>query len=453
MNLQLFKIAARNLSRNRRRNIATGSALGLGFAGLLAITGFHEQVEHNLRAYTVYGNRTGHVVIYKHEGLEKFETNPQEYGLDERDLQAIKRITAEIPEIEYEGAQLIGPGLVSNGCQSMPFYAMGIDPELDRRLQQHPYNLRWNGGLTSLKKGRELWAYSAEEPVIMLSSGLATLVGKTTPRDPEVNGGSSDPIDCAASDLNDRLNADSLVQLAGYSWNGMMTGTDASVTGIFATSNAYFDSAAARLPLAQLQKLYGTRGATSYAVWLKDERDIPSVMLSLRSKLSTSGLNLDVFAWNDPEVSPHYDGMSKFILTVTGFIATIIAAVVALSVSNSATMTIIERAREVGMMRSLGFTRRWIRILFVAEISCVAFVALISGAVFGFLMISGLNALGLPLDIPGIISGLKVRMLIDQGTISRGGIAIFALAVASALYAVWRVAKNNIAYLLTGTHR
>ncbi len=453
MNFQLLMIAARNLSRNRRRNIATGSALGLGFAGLLAITGFHEQIEHNLRAYTVYGMRTGHIVVYKHDGLEKFETNPKEFSLDEKDLQALKRITAEIPEIEYDGAQIVGPGLVSNGCQSMPFYATGIDPELDRRLQQHPYNLRWNAGLSGLKKGRELWAYSADEQVIMLSSGLAALVGKNVPRDPESNAISTDPIDCAAADVKDKLAADSLVQLAGYGWNGMMTGGDAAVTGVFATPNPYLDSAAARLPLSQLQKLYGTRGATSYSIWLKDEDKISEVIATLNSKLATAGLNVDVYPWNYPELSAHYDGMSKFALTINVFIATIIAFVVALSVSNSATMTIIERAREIGMMRSLGFTRRWIRVLFVVEIACIALIALASGAAFGFFLISGLNAVGLPLDLPGVIAGLKVKMVINPETISRSGVAIFLLAIASGLYAVWRVAKNNIAYLLTGTHR
>ena len=452
MNIQLFKMGARNLSRNVRRNIATGSALGLGFAGLLAILGFQNQVEHSLRAYTVYGNRTGHLVVYKHDGLDMFETRPVEFGLDARDLNAIRRITASMNSVEFEGEQLIGPGLVSNGCQSLPFYAMGIDPQLDWKVQQHPYNLKWNAGLTSLDKGRELWEYPSDSPAISLSSGLAGFLKKDNPRDLGEDTGSSDPIDCQAPDASKKLAADSVVQLASYSWNGLMTGGDAQVTGIFHTANAYYDSAAVRMPISQLRKLYGTDGAAFYSVWLKDPSKVDSALAEMKSRVKANGLNVDVYAWNDAALSPQYTGMSGFLLTLVTFIASIIAVVVVLSVSNSASMTIIERSKEIGMMRSLGFTRRWIRILFLIEVACVAAVSLVSGGVFGSGLIWVLNRAGFPLDLPMVLGGLTVKMSVSPAIVMNCAGAIFVLAIGSALFSVWRVAKTNVATLLTGSN-
>ena len=125
---------------------------------------------------------------------------------------------------------------------------------------------------------------------------------------------------------------------------------------------------------------------------------------------------------------------------------------VVLSVSNSASMTIIERSKEIGMMRSLGFTRRWIRILFLIEVACVAAVSLVSGGVFGSGLIWLLNRAGFPLDLPMVLSGLTVKMSVSPAIVMNCAGSIFVLAIGSALFSVWRVAKTNVATLLTGTN-
>ena len=274
---------------------------------------------------------------------------------------------------------------------------------------------------------------------------------KDNPRDLGEDTGSSDAIDCQAADASKKLAADPVVQLASYSWNGLMSGADAQVTGVFHTANAYYDSAAVRMPISQLRKLYGTDGAAFYSIWLKDASKVDFALAELKSRVKATGLNVDVYAWNDAALSPHYTGMSNFAMTLVTFIASIIAVVVVLSVSNSASMTIIERSKEIGMMRSLGFTRRWIRILFLIEVSCVAAISLVSGGVFGSGLIWLLNRAGFPLDLPMVLSGLTVKMSVNPTIIVICAVSIFILAIGSGLFSVWRVAKTNVATLLTGS--
>jgi len=44
-----WRLALRNLARNKRRNFATGMAIALGFAALLALGGYVNRVEKYLR--------------------------------------------------------------------------------------------------------------------------------------------------------------------------------------------------------------------------------------------------------------------------------------------------------------------------------------------------------------------------------------------------------------------
>ena len=77
-----WTLAWKNLKRNRRRNLATGCAIALGFAALLALGGYITRVENYLRVYTIYGTRTGHLVIYKKNGYEKYSIKPRDYSLN-----------------------------------------------------------------------------------------------------------------------------------------------------------------------------------------------------------------------------------------------------------------------------------------------------------------------------------------------------------------------------------
>ena len=64
-----WTVAARNLKRNRRRNLATVAAVALGFAGLIMIGGYGNRVEHFLRTNAVYLQHSGHVTVYDKGGL------------------------------------------------------------------------------------------------------------------------------------------------------------------------------------------------------------------------------------------------------------------------------------------------------------------------------------------------------------------------------------------------
>ena len=123
-----WKFALRNLSRNRRRNYATGSAVALGFAGLIMLSGYVYRADNYLRIYTLYSARTGHLMIYKKGGFEKYAFRPKEFSLTPDEQLKIEEILKRIPGVDAFGPQIHGTGLIGNGCTSLPIMAKGILP-------------------------------------------------------------------------------------------------------------------------------------------------------------------------------------------------------------------------------------------------------------------------------------------------------------------------------------
>ena len=453
MNSAPFKMSLRNLSRNKRRNVATGFAIALGFSSALALGGFMHQAENRMRAFTIYGSRTGHIAIYKHGGLTNYEGNPKKYSLNPLDLAALERITAGMSQIQMQGPEMVGQGLVSNGCQSTPFFATAIDPQLDWKVQQHPYNLEWNGELVNLARGRELWEYPDDATVMAISSPIASFLHKDQPGDPPEPSAKVAAIDCQAADAKDKLAADLTVQLAATAWNGRLSGIDADVVANMRTSNPLYEGGFVRLPFKHLQRLYETKNATSYSIWLKDNDHVPETVALIEAKTKAAGLNLDVYSWDDKRLSPYFNGTMQFCNMLAWFTAAILASIVILSVFNSATMTVIERGSEIGMMRSLGFTRRRVRVLFVIEMTMIAAVSMAAGGLIGAVSFFFVNRAGIALRLPGMVEGMTLRLVVNPQIVLLSATLIFVLAIFASLLAVWAVAKNGIAALVSGSHR
>jgi len=97
--------------------------------------------------------------------------------------------------------------------------------------------------------------------------------------------------------------------------------------------------------------------------------------------------------------------------------------VAALGVINTLTMNVVERTREIGMLRSLGMTRRQIARMILAEAGMMGVVGGVLGLLFGVLMartvlgsmnrMAGLR-LQFTLPLEGVIISLIIALIISQ---------------------------------------
>lgn len=452
----MWKIAGRNLLRNKKRNFATGVAMALGFCAFIALGGYLNWTENIIRVFTIYGSRLGHVVIYKQDGLEKHTVKPGLYSLDESDQTAIQKVVASIDDVEFSAGILYGTGLIGNGCRSFPFFGIGIDPLFEKKLRTHPEILKWNPKISNYEKGRGVWEYPGEIGAIAVAEGLAKLLHKTKVYDDIANEKQKLVIvDCMASDANEKIGADTNVQLAAGSWSGMMSAIDGEIVANFKSGMTETNNSVLLTSLEHLQKLYDTKGVTAYSIWLKikNPKLVGAVTADIEKKLRAAHINADVYSWMDERVSPYYSGTMNFLHTLVGFIAVVLSSVIVFSVFNSSTMTIIERSQEIGMMRSLGFTKKQIRKLFIMEIILLTFFSVMAGGIISVIGVTLVNYSGIPFRPAGVSVDMTLRLIPNGIVIGASALLIFCLSVLTTLWAVWSVSKQNIANLLVKVQR
>lgn len=454
MNLPLVnslgQMAWKNLRRNLRRNLATGVAITAGFTAFLLAAGYAIRVDSVLSHYTIYGLRAGHVTVMRKEALEMFPIRPRQWSLVPDEQARIEAALKADSGIEIYGPLLTGQGIIGNGCKTFPFLAVGVNLEAEKYALNHPELKRWAPHIENHRVGKPLWEYPEGEALVGISSGLARLLGKKKVLSQFTGKIPVSLLNCSDTDINARFSDDPNVQLASGTWDGQLNAIDADIVQTYNTGMVETNNSSVIMSLERLQSLFNTSNVKSYSVWLKDQADIKQTIKSLKTKL---GPSFDILSWNDERIGPYYVGTMRFIVTMVAFIGFVLALVVVLSIFNSATMTVIERSEEIGMLRSLGYTRRLIRTIFALEGLFLTLISTVTGAVFGTVAIFTINRLGIQFNPPGVEGGIQLLLAIDFRVMLLATICVSSLGIIATWLAVAGLSRKNISELVAGAHR
>ncbi len=175
------------------------------------------------------------------------------------------------------------------------------------------------------------------------------------------------------------------------------------------------------------------------AVFLHDERDARAFAADLAERLRASGVAAAVYPYDDDRLNPYYVGTMAFLGSLVTFIAFLVTSVVALGVMNAMTLTMLERTREMGTFRALGYRTRHLLGLYVRESVLLAALALAGGLVLAYLASGVVNALDLRISPPGVPGTLPVRIL--PGALVTAGAAALLLPLTSLV--TWLVVRRR----------
>ena len=183
------------------------------------------------------------------------------------------------------------------------------------------------------------------------------------------------------------------LDLLDYETSGNLTlRTGGAEVSVFASAAAV-DSGPVVLPAAALDQLGGSDGR-AWAMWLRidDEADPQSVMSAVDDAIaSTAGTdnNVDVRG-GYVERSGLDQALDIMLLISTGLLG--LAVVIALfGVSNTLSLSVVERIRENALLRALGLTRSQQRLMLAAEAALMAIVATVAGLALGIALRLGRN--------------------------------------------------------------
>jgi len=126
------------------------------------------------------------------------------------------------------------------------------------------------------------------------------------------------------------------------------------------------------------------------------------------------------------------------VFAMFGAVVWIAVLVAGLGVTNTVTMSVLERMREIGMLRSLGMFVGQVSRMVLAESLAMGVI----GGIFGLLV-------GLPLSWMMVVgmsqgSGWKMDYIFPGGSFLSGAVIALVVSQVAALYPVWRAARMGV---------
>src|SRR6185437_3986159 len=462
MNL-LLKVVLRNILRNRRRSIMTGSAVAAGSLALLLFGGFTSYIFAGLETGNV--QRNGHLTVF-HSGYFLFgEGNPAAYGIP--DYRGVIRLIHEDPVLRplisvlTQTQSVVGIAGNFSGTvdASKTFLGEGVVPSDRNRMRAwDPYHTR------DVNVPDDRMADSTEN-VGLLGFGMARVLGlcgplrlQDCPSAPDTRVARDDltaAVNTEVLDLANRDTADHMGAMPGRPQIQLLAATADGAPNVVSLTVAGVERQGVRelddnyvimdLPLAQ-QLVYG-RGdhkVTGIVLQLRRTSDMPAARARLATLIEQHRLPLEIRDFG--ELNPFYGQVVRLFSGIFLFIALVMGMIVLFAVVNTMTMNVMERTNEIGTTRALGVRRRGIRQQFLMEGMLIGAIGAVIGSILAIALSLAVNHAGLTWVPPGNANPipLRVDVLGEPGLIIGAWVGLVLVATLAALLPANRAARLSV---------
>ncbi len=383
----MWRLASRNILRQRARTALTLAAVALGVASLVLTGGFVADMLAQLREATIH-SQLGHLQIYKRGQFESGGQRPFEFLID--DATTVMRAAASVRGIAAQGRRLSFSGLIDNGKGELPIFGEGVEPAVEARI----------GSALSIISGRQL---AADDRFDMVAGeGLAHAM---------------------------KLKVGDSANLVLSTREGALNTFDFRVVGISRSLSKEHDARAVRIPLDAAQELADTSAVNAIVVLLDDTDDTERARNDLEHALPS---DVEVKTWQ--ELAEFYKSTAALYERQFGFLQVIIMVMVLLSVANSVNMSLHERTGEFGIMRALGRSSSDVFKLAVLETAVLGIAGASLGILIGIVLALVVSAVGIPMSPPpnsesGFTAAIRVVPSVLAAAFGLGVVASIAASL------------------------
>jgi putative ABC transport system permease protein len=424
----LFKIAFRNIFRNRRRSLMTLLAIAVG---AIAIVLFGEFVRFiTVAVETIAVETVGHLTVFRAGYFDYGSGDPAAFGIS--DYQGVIRLIAEDPVIKPT-LNVITPTVSLTGIAgnyaintSKTFFGTGFVPSQRDRMRHWDEHRVFPNRVFRSQVMRD-----GDETLAVVGVGFARVLGlceplhlKDCPPRPHPPALPTAARETEAPDIAALAQAElGSVQAAPSGAGPRLDLLAATATGAPNVMSVFVGAAepqgarqlddsfiAMHLSLAQ-KLLYGRgeRKAVAIVLQLHRTEDLDMVRTRLRAILKQHHLDLEVrdFAERQPFFKQAVDMFDTIFL----FISIIMGVIVLFTVVNTMGMSVMERTNEIGTSRALGVRRSGIRRVFVIEGAMLGAFGATAGVVLAQIIAVIFNAAGATWMPPGNAARAPLRVL------------------------------------------
>ena len=395
----VFSFAFRNIVRQRRRSTIAIAAVAFGITALILANGFIEWIFLDFRESTIK-SQLGHLQIVRPGYHDAGKADPYAFLLPD----AIPELETpnEPQQIKAVAPRLSFSGLISRGEATLSFIGDGDDPR-----QQAVF-----GDALQISAGRNL---SGDDPLgIIVGEGLARNLG--------INVG------------------DQVILLANTALRGT-NAVEVTIRGLFSTVTKSYDDSALRMPIDTARQLLRTQGSHTWVILLNDTSQTDIMLAKLRERLQKD--DFEIVPWY--ALADFYNKTASLFTKQIQGIRLIIALIILLSISNTMTMSVMERIGEIGTSMALGVKRTGIMRLFLSEGILLGCLGGLLGLILGLLLASVISSIGIPMPPPpGMARGYTGQILVTWDIALESLALAIATTLAASIYPAWRASRMQI---------
>lgn len=344
--IQLFKMAIRNLARNRRRSLLSALAVAMGLALLLLIAAVLNGE---------MGGALNNSIQLESGDLQIRATSYDEnkVSLDWKNLvaspdQVVEQLRS-LPQVTEATPRLFATGILTLGENSRGVKVIGLDPT-------SPASQIFRKGLLS----GDFLAPDDREG-ILIGNPLADKFG---------------------------LKVGDQISLLVNTSNGDVSTQLFTVRGIYTTGTTAYDQSTVFMPLAKAQTITGAQDhASTIFVMLQNREQADAVAAALKSP------DYQVLTWRtlNQLIVQTEDFANAFMY----FIYLIVLGITATVVTNTLIMAVFERTREIGILTAIGMKGRRIMAQFLTEGGLIAIAGVIGGWILGAIVVAYFSKFGI----------------------------------------------------------
>jgi len=411
---KIFRIAWRNIFRNKRRCFLTVSILVLGCTGLILIGGFFDNMIGGFGEVFIH-SQTGHIQVNAKGYYQKGARAPLDFLLT--DVDTLEKKILSNQDVTLVAPRLKFQGMVSSGETAIAVMALGVDPVAETKMGSFQTTGE-NMPSTNIIAGKDL---DPSDPYgVLVGKGLLEALGLKV--------------------------GDSLSFLTTRQ-GGALDGSEFHIRGAFETFIKDFDDRALKMDIKTSQNLLGLSNEVhSLLVILDDTSKTEQTRALLAAELQSNKPDLEFFTW--VEQGQYYRQSKELLRQIYAIIQIIISIIFFFSIANTINMILLERMREFGTMMALGNKRSTIFALIFVETAMLGLLGSAVGLLVGCGLAKVVSMFGIPIHPPQAAGNYYCMIDLSPILLIKTFVLSMVASVLSSLIPAYRVSHFPIIHAL-----
>ncbi len=457
----IWKIAVRNLLSSPRRSLTTTGAIAIGGLAALLFGGFITSIWFGVQTSMI--QQQGQLQVHRTGSLEFGAADPDAYTI--KDWMTVAEVISNDHALASE-ISVITPVLRLGGIAgnadtgvSKTFIGTGLLPADADKMRAWD---GWGLGQTAPPTGLANAGFNT----VVVGRGMARMMGLCSAlsvpdcQDPPSLAAdpapveSGDAADFAAlvgteaqlTEIGSNAARKPVLNLLAAASSGAPNIARVEVVEAQSQAQRAVDNAFVMLHFETARNLlFGdSPEASAFLIQLHDPAKAESVQASLQALLDGTGFGLEVLQFT--QVDPTFNRVFGMFSFLFGVVSLVLSIVIIFTILNTISMTIVERTREIGTIRAIGYRRGFVQRLFLTEslilgAAGAGLALLLAGAISTFV-----NAAGVQWTPPNNATPLTVQLMVFENPVLSASIlaTLVAIAVIASLLPTRRAARMSI---------